>query len=325
MLDTPSRAPTPKVTPSPGIAPGLSHGGEEKGQPFSCRVTYSTPGSGWRQQQPRGWGRKGWREASGAAGGGTWGARGAGLTGAVPSAPARRGGKAASANLHHGLAFDAQSILTLLFPPTHPLFLPCFRTRGVFSSVSMGLGQPRPHTFCSEPNQGFPAPFSYFWVTALRCVGTLRGSRGGWPRLGAHLRPLGVLGFFWGSGTQQHPRGSAPGNNSSPPCVFPEQDPLWVVSSTPFPCCQGRSWSSARWDGGFGGDMGRGEGTRRGRGPVWEGEGEARSPALSLDSRVPLVLLPLPTPVRTPELRRTPKEVLGATACAVSERRVEPC
>lgn len=49
-----------------------------------------------------------------------------------------------------------------LSPPPHPLFLPCFRTRGVFSSVSVGLGQPRPHTFRSEPKQGFPAPFSYF-------------------------------------------------------------------------------------------------------------------------------------------------------------------
>lgn len=132
--------------PSPGIAPGLSHGGEEKGQPFSCRVTYSTPGSGWRQQQPRGWGRKGWREASGAAGGGTWGARGAGLTGAVPSAPARRGGKAASANLHHGLAFDAQSILTLLFPPPTPTFFALFQDQGGVFLCLNGVGAaPAPH------------------------------------------------------------------------------------------------------------------------------------------------------------------------------------
>lgn len=72
-----------------------------------------------------------------------------------------------------------------------------------------------------------------------------------------------LLGFFWGFGTQQHPGGSAPGNNSSPPCVFPEQDPLWV-SPSPSPCCWegagavlgGTGASEGTWaeEGGPGGD-----------------------------------------------------------------------
>lgn len=72
-----------------------------------------------------------------------------------------------------------------------------------------------------------------------------------------------LLGFFWGFGTQQHPGGSAPGNNSSPPCVFPEQDPLWV-SPSPSPCCwegagavlSGTGASEGTWaeEGGPGGD-----------------------------------------------------------------------
>jgi len=69
VSNTGSQAPARKVTPSPGIAPAVSHGGEEEGLPFSSGVKYSTPGSGWRQQRLR-------RGGSGADGAGEQGACG---------------------------------------------------------------------------------------------------------------------------------------------------------------------------------------------------------------------------------------------------------
>lgn len=201
MLEAPSRAPTPKVTPQPWHRPRRLPRGRRKGAAILPRRYVFHPRLGLASAAATGLGEKRVEGGVWGCGGGRdvgcprcWADRGRPLRpctsrwkGCVTK-PASRAGLRRSERPRPSLSPPLPTLF--FFLPSHPMFQDPGLGGVVFSSVSVGLGQPRPHTSCSEPGQGFPAPLSYFGGVLQQGAGcgvvggdTQRGSGGagrGW-------------------------------------------------------------------------------------------------------------------------------------------------